>query len=230
MTYRLAGSANGWSEYWSRIFPIAVLQQEVQLPEHLGEIAAVDLVDDQEVQRVGLPSRSLGHVEQRPVSELEAGLPVDERGAEALDEVLVGVRRMKLHQPHALLRSSEARRQLLGDVGLPGTRRALQDDLPPVVQQTLNRAKVIDVDQEFFRECCNAWNNLVPSPVDATAGARDRCGRVAESIQQLERGAILWHLSKSPSGLGVDVPPFEKPSLVVVPRSLAEVLFTPKDV
>lgn len=40
---------------------VAVLQQEVQLAEHLGDIAAVELVDYQDVAGLGVVAGSLGH-------------------------------------------------------------------------------------------------------------------------------------------------------------------------
>ena len=134
---------------------ITVLQQEVQLPEHLGEIAPVDFVDDQEVPGVWFLSRLFSHGQQWSGSEPEAGLFVDESGTDALDKVLVSVRRVELHQPHALLTTGEARRQLPRSVGLAGAWWPLKDDLSLVFQQTLDLAKVTGIDQQFVGEFLN---------------------------------------------------------------------------
>ena len=61
-----------------------------ELAEYLGEIAPVDLVDDQEMRDIWLRSCLFRHGQQRSASEPKAGLFVDESGADALDKVLVG--------------------------------------------------------------------------------------------------------------------------------------------
>ena len=90
------------------------------------------------------PPRSFRSLQQRPVPELESGLPVFQCRAEALYEVLVGVGRMQLHQRNPLLRPRQMLRQLLRDVGLPRPRRPLEDDLLLVVEQGFDLLKELD--------------------------------------------------------------------------------------
>ena len=103
MMYRFLGSENGSSAYCRAYLCVAVLKQEIELAEHLGKIASIDLVDDEEVLGVScIPSISRG-VQQRAIPQLETGLPVYERRTEALNEVLVGVGRMELLHPCSVL-------------------------------------------------------------------------------------------------------------------------------
>ena len=82
---------------------VAVLEQEVELSEHLGDLAAVDLVDDEEVLVVRIILRFLRRFEQWAVPELESRLPVLHLGwAEAPYEVLVGVGGVELDESDAL--------------------------------------------------------------------------------------------------------------------------------
>src|SRR5262249_28271395 len=62
----------------------------------------------------------------------EPGLIRDQAGAKPLDEILVGVRGVKLHQFHAVLGASQMPGHLARDERLPGPRRAVEDDLPLV--------------------------------------------------------------------------------------------------
>ena len=55
-------SPSSSSAYSRSIVLVAVLEQEVELAEDLGEVAAVDLVDDQDVRRPG----SRGLVDDAP--------------------------------------------------------------------------------------------------------------------------------------------------------------------
>ena len=141
-----------------------------------------------------------GHAEQRPGPELEAGLFPAENGTDALDKILVGVRRVKLHQPHALLSIGKARRQLPCDVGLAGTGRSLKDDLTLVFQQPLDLAKVTGVDQQFVCEaldvtCCGTRKPVVRVIVQIVVRFL-----AAEPIQQLKRRGVLHGLPKSVYG------------------------------
>ena len=80
---------------------VAVLQQEVQLAEDLGQVRAVHLVDDQDVRLVWRSPLAVRPCDaaQRPGGELERRLPaVGLVGPEALEEVLVGVRGVELDQ------------------------------------------------------------------------------------------------------------------------------------
>lgn len=117
---------------------IAVLQQEVEFAEDFGDVAAVDLVDNQYVDDVRIMRRGLGQLLQRPLAQLEAAAG---RGPIAFDEILVGVAGVKLHQPHLasfiiLIRiAAEEACQAPRHERLPGARRPVEDHLPLVIQQ-----------------------------------------------------------------------------------------------
>ena len=200
---------------------VAILQQEIQLAEDLGEVPPVDLVDDEEVPGVRLPPGHFRHVEQGPVPQLEAGTVSEQCRPVALDEVLVGVRRVELDQPHPPGRSGQAGRYLPGSVGLAGSGRALEDDLALVVEQLLDVLKKTDVKQEFLcqffqglrrlllanggllcgRGCLHRLAPFCPPPHDAlsveTAGGPGQAqfaSSVDELIEKVER--ILVPLSR----------------------------------
>jgi len=104
------------------------LDQHHQLAEHLAQVAAVDLVDDEDVAVVGVGFRLPAEAVEHAVLELEpAALP----RSPTLDEVLVGVRLMELHHLHAcVVPASEQRpRDPAGDERLADARRALEDDV-----------------------------------------------------------------------------------------------------
>ena len=124
---------------------VSVLQQEVQLAEHLGEIAAVDFVNHEEVLGIRLLECVVSGAKQRPVTQLESRLPVYEGGAEALHEVLVGVGRVELDERDSLIGTGEMTRQFLRDVGLARARRPLKDDLEFVFEEGLDVFEEVDV-------------------------------------------------------------------------------------
>ena len=109
---------------------IAVLEQEVELPEHLGEVASVDLVDDQDVRRARVVESLIDDAPHRAGSQLETTL---RRGAVALEEVLVGVRRVELDKLH--VDASDVPRQGLRNVGLARARGPVEDQLGTITQQ-----------------------------------------------------------------------------------------------
>ena len=96
---------------------------------------------------VRLLARPLGCFDQRAVPEPEARLPLLQRGAEALDEVLVGVGGVELDETDSFRRPGEAQRQLPRDVGLARAGRPLKDDLTLVLEQLLDRAQVPQVEE-----------------------------------------------------------------------------------
>ena len=75
-----------------------------------------------------------------------------QRGAEPLDEVLVGVRRVELDQTDSFRRAGETSRQLPRDEGLARPGRPLKDDLTLVVEQLLDRPQVRDVEEQRLGE------------------------------------------------------------------------------
>ena len=113
---------------------VAILQQEIQLAEDLGEVPPVDLVDDEEVPVVRLSPGQFRHLEQWPVPELETCLALSQGWPVALDEVLVGVGRVELDEPHLTRGPGQAGRQFPGSIGLASAGRTLEDDLALVVR------------------------------------------------------------------------------------------------
>ena len=92
MISRFSGSENGSSEYCNAMVVVAVLKQEVQLPEHLRHVAPVDLIDHQirRCRRVGVGG--CGQPFERPLTQSEPGLaPLQLSWSVTLNEVLVGV-------------------------------------------------------------------------------------------------------------------------------------------
>ena len=125
----------------------AVLQQKIELAEHLGEVPAVDLVDDEKVLSVRVILSLPGDPHERPVLEPESRLPiVKQRRAVALHEILVRIGRMELDDLAALPASGKTTGQLLRDVRLPGAGRPLENDLFLFPKQRF------DVLKEFDRE------------------------------------------------------------------------------
>ena len=119
---------------------VAVLQQEIQLPEDLGDVSPVNLVYHQKVLGIGIflciPFSLLSGAQQRPVLQLESRLPsCKQGGTEPLHEVLVGVGRVELHQGDPLLRPGQMLGQFLCDVRLPRPRRPLEYHLLLLLQQ-----------------------------------------------------------------------------------------------
>ena len=90
-------------------------------------------------------------VSSGPSPELESRLPVSRR-PEALDEVLVGVGRVELHEFHPLLRLAEETSELASDERLSRARRPLKDDLTLLLQQRLDLFQERRRDEELFRE------------------------------------------------------------------------------
>ena len=70
---------------------IPILQQEVQLAEHFGEVAAIDFVYDEKVARAGVFRSPLRREHERPIPKREPGTPADQRGTKAPNEILIGV-------------------------------------------------------------------------------------------------------------------------------------------
>ena len=118
---------------------VAVLQQEVQLAEDLRQVGPVDLVDDQDVRDVPVLLAGGWSASSRsgPAVQPEARASRRRRpaGPEALEEVLVGVRRVELDEFDLPGRSAEVLGELQRQVGLSGARRPVEHELPFVRQQ-----------------------------------------------------------------------------------------------
>ena len=151
MNQRFAGSEKGSTRVLELDALVAVLQEEVELAEHLGDVRAVELVDQEHERRIRLGACSLGDAPQGTCLQREGRAVRGRVRAVALDEVLVGVGRMELNEPHARREIRIADEQIckaLRDVGLPRTRRSVEDDLALSLEQTPDTAKIGDVEQE----------------------------------------------------------------------------------
>ena len=95
--------------------------------------------------RILVLSRAVSGAKQRPVTQLESGLPIYEGGTEALYEVLVGVGRVELDERDTLIGTGKMLREFLRDVGLARARRPLEDDLEFVFEEGLDVFEEIDV-------------------------------------------------------------------------------------
>ena len=79
MNSRFLGSRNGFAAVLEPDRLVPVLQQEVQLAEHLGDVAAVELVDDEDVGGLRVILGQLRDAPQRPLRERETGCPASFR-------------------------------------------------------------------------------------------------------------------------------------------------------
>lgn len=118
---------------------LAVLQQEVQLTEHLRQVGPVDLVDDQDVRVRRVLPRPLGQQLERAGHDVEhhracaRAATVTAHRTEALEEVLVGVGRVELHQLHPV-GARQMPGQGAGQICLPGTGRPVEHQLPLLLE------------------------------------------------------------------------------------------------
>ena len=90
-----------------RNLAVAVFEQEVELAEDAGYVAAVDFVDDQHVRCVRSGAGLVGDALERSFAELESWLTVLVCRAEAFDEILVGVGRVELDKIGAVFGAGE---------------------------------------------------------------------------------------------------------------------------
>ena len=119
---------------------IAVLQQVEQFAEDARQVAAVDLVDDQDVRFRRPTGRLRGEGTQQPVldgvGDFVPAAHLHGSDLYALDKLLIGVGRVELHQPHRLVAAAgQQPGQAAGDVCLAGAGDALQDELPFQIEQ-----------------------------------------------------------------------------------------------
>ena len=116
---------------------LPVLEQEQELPEDLRDVAAVDLVDDQDVRtrRIGrrvssdLAQRTVGAVIAHPVCTVVLD------GTEAADEVLVAVGGVELNDPERTAVAGDLLRERERDKRLAGPGRPVEDDLALLLEQ-----------------------------------------------------------------------------------------------
>jgi len=131
---------------------VAVLQQEVQLAEHLGQVRPVDLVDDQDVGRGGVGPGYLSEVAERPGAQRERQRSAATWfGPEAFEEVLVGVGRVELDELNRAV-VGQVTGQFAGEVSLAGPGRPIEDDLLALPEQIGDLHQFCLVHQQAFGE------------------------------------------------------------------------------
>ncbi len=110
------------------------LDQQHQLAEYFRQIAAVDLIDDEHILLLRIVRRRPAEIVKYPVFQQEMPLVVR---PEALNEIFVAGALVELHhgQPRPVLDAHQQERQAIGDVGLAGSRRSLQDEIFLAPQQ-----------------------------------------------------------------------------------------------
>src|SRR5262249_43652867 len=130
--------------------------------EDLGDVAAVQLVNDQDVGSGGVLLRRVGEATQR------SG-PEDKRARlgwpEPFDEVLVRVGRVELDELHGVA-ISEVVGELDGHIRLPCTGWSVEDDLPFVIQEVDDLAKEGPTEEKLVAElvqCDGIGGDLAPN-------------------------------------------------------------------
>ena len=122
---------------------LIALDEHEQLTKNLGEVTAVDLINDEEVVVLLIVCGLLTEGVEGSLDQLEslAGRTIP------LDEVLVGVALVELNQHDArnILDAHHRVGQALGSVGLADARRALHDDVLLGAQQANDRVVSLSV-------------------------------------------------------------------------------------
>lgn len=138
MMTTLRGSVNGSAlseEYIRSIASSRYSSRKYNSEENLGEVPAIDLVDNQHEQLNRMLAGAVGQAAHRARFQFEADLTIAVRaGAEAFEEILVAVGRVELHNGD-VIRAGEMPSQRLRDVRLPGTGRPVEDQLRAITQQ-----------------------------------------------------------------------------------------------
>ena len=86
------------AEYSRSTACVPVLEQEVELAEDLGQVGPVDLVDDEHEGLVGVAAGRVTSWRRGRASARSRWARASAARPVALEEVLVGVRRVELHQ------------------------------------------------------------------------------------------------------------------------------------
>ena len=117
---------------------VAVLKQEVELTKDFRDVRTVHFVDDEDVGVVAIlrVAGFCSEQSQRSVLQFEGWMPgLGLRRTVPLEEVLVGVGRVELHQPHAAGVCHKVLCDLLGEKRLAGARGAVEHDLLALLEQ-----------------------------------------------------------------------------------------------
>src|SRR6478735_3275243 len=128
----------------------AVLEQEEELTEDAREVRTVDLVDDHDVRCQRIRLGRLREESERALAQLvdHLALVVDLR-PEALEEVLVAAARVELDDVALGRVGLQGLREPLGEVGLAGAGRAVEDDLLLLLEQALDLAEEVLLDEQL---------------------------------------------------------------------------------
>ena len=152
----------------------AVLQEVVQLAEDPRHVGPVELVDQQQVAPGGVSLGPPGEALQGALHQIEGRPPAVEAGPEALHEVLVGVGGVELHHRDPLVAAGQEGGQAPGDVGLARPRGAVEEALPPVVEEAHDALQRVRGEQEALRQRlqrAGVRRGGGPAPAARTAGA-----------------------------------------------------------
>ena len=129
-----------------------MLQEEVKLTEHLGHVPPVDLVDDKNER---FPGRFLSPPgDPLEPDHREAGSQprrFELSGAVSLDEVLVGIGGVELHQTNSVLVTRKMGGEFPGHIRLPGSRRTVEDDLAAMTQKPNDTLQMVHTDEKERR-------------------------------------------------------------------------------
>ena len=134
-----------------RLPAVLGLDEHEQLAEGLGDVGAVDLVDDEHV----VPPRIGGSAPAEPGEDALCGRePALGRGAQPDDDILVGGRLVELHHlhPRVIRLSHERVRQALGGEGLARARSALEDEVLLASQQPEHLIQVLGTEKDLVQE------------------------------------------------------------------------------
>ena len=171
MNQRLAGRLNSVAAVLEIHLVAPVLQEEVELSEDLGDVAPVDLVDDENEGGIRdwprPPRRS--NAAGPALSLKPAWPPGVSVGRKPFDEVLVGVGWVELDDLEVAAVLSTVLGDALGDVGLAGAGRALEDRLPLVLQAGDDLLQMFGVPEEALGQgvnvCRRPWVRSVAARI-----------------------------------------------------------------
>src|SRR5262249_48284373 len=126
------------------IFATALIafNQHHEFAKDLAQVAAVDLVDDEDVGSAEVGAGTVAEVKKEAVPTMKATFFA---GAVALDEVLVGIRLMELHHRDtgAVLLAQKGVGETAGQEGLADTWRPLKQDILLAPKSRKNCLKLI---------------------------------------------------------------------------------------
>ena len=191
------------------------LDEHHQLAKHLAQIAAVDFVDDEDEVCVAVAG-FLAKCMKRAVAQRESGAI----RAETLDEVLVGVRGVKLDHldPFVRFAGHQGVSQATGEEGLSHAGRALQDEILLGAQALDDAAEVRAVDEQAIDRFIQRVGHLGRLFVQILRlRLRDRfgpgrCGRVCAGRRHWSRSGVV--VQRLAGVFGLETPPDDSQDMV----------------